>query len=363
MLESIKRFFKVYPLPIFIILLSFTIYYFIFETMRNQEEKKVLALTEEESRKADALVNNDANLEASLKEVVKGQESQKGVANTQAQNPNNTQKIETKQGIAQKETLKNEKNEIPLQQKLEEKLEKESIEEEYTIIASNVRVLNVREMPWAESRLLAKLEFGKEAVLLDEREGWLLLGELNSKEPIGWVAKRFIRTKEKPKITQKENVKQETQKQEVTEEKRLVTSSVASLNIRQDASQNAEVVGKLTPQNRVFIAQKDSKGWVLIVDEKSGKTLGWVLESYTKEVVKQDEENTKNVTKSNTKIFISKVPFLNIRSNASTMGEVLGKLTPKDRVNVLAISKGWAKIKALDTQKSGWVLERSLKEI
>lgn len=334
MLESIKRFFKVYPLPIFIIVLSFTIYYFVFEVIRDQDTKKNLAITEEESRKADTIANADK------------------------------EDLDTK--IVVDKTNIKDKKEISLQEKLEKKVLEEGKEEELKRAVANVRILNVREMPWAQSKLLAKLEFGQESVLLDEKEGWLLLGELHSKEPIGWVAKRFVKIiKDENKIENEEA--QETQKIQDFEQK-LITSRVSSLNIRKEASQEGQVIGKLTPKLTAYILEENPQGWVLIGDAEGKRALGWVLKSYVIEVasnkneVKRIAKEANEPKESDKKIYTSRVASLNIRSINSTDGRILGKLTPQNRVEILGIKDGWAKIKDLNTQGEGWVLERSLKE-
>lgn len=63
MLESLKKFLKVYPLPIFVLLFSFVIYYSAFEIIRKKEITPIAAETE-----ADSMLSKENKIATNIAE-------------------------------------------------------------------------------------------------------------------------------------------------------------------------------------------------------------------------------------------------------------------------------------------------------
>lgn len=242
MLANIKRFFKIYPLPIFVLLLVFAIYYSIFEILKKQDLKTTKPITEAE------LMQSETPKESPT-----------------TPNPIQDPKLETPQ--LNTPTL--------VENKIEEKVE--------------IKVEN----------------------------------------------------------------------------KKIITSKVPSLNIRQEPNVNSAIIGELTPYIQAIVLE-DNGEWFLIGASQNSKALGWVVKTYTQtlpqKVISQDTEMIKIDLP---QFFTSLAPRLNIRQMPSTEAKVLGVLTPEDSVEVLESAGEWVKIQDINptSNKSGWVMKKFLKEI
>ncbi|CAM2948681.1 SH3 domain-containing protein [Helicobacter burdigaliensis] len=149
----------------------------------------------------------------------------------------------------------------------------------------------------------------------------------------------------------------------------LVVSKVPSLNIRKEPNTNSDIMGKLTPTLYAVILEQQGD-WILIGNYYNHATLGWVLKSYTKPYILENnpplEEVNKNAKESSLQkdsmvFYTSRVPALNIRQAPNTQSEILGKLTPEDMVEIIEEQGSWVKIKdAKGGNKEGWVVKRSL---
>ncbi len=147
--------------------------------------------------------------------------------------------------------------------------------------------------------------------------------------------------------------------------KPLITSKVASLNIRQEPNTTSAIIGKLTPNIQAIVLE-DDKEWLLIGTSQNSKALGWVLKAYTKalpqKIIAQEIEE---INLDLPQFFTSLAPRLNIRQAPSTQAEILGVLTPQDSVEILESAGEWVKIQDINptSSKSGWVMRKFLKEI
>ena len=153
MLDSIKRFFKIYPIPIFVLLLVFIVYYSVFEILRKQEIVSTQPITEAESMQNEF------------------------VAPLQPQQNTQTQKNENH--IPQKP--------IPTKQETPTQNTK-------TYITTKVRALNIRQEPNTTSNVLGTLTPDDSIEILETKGDWVRFQDINpSSQKNGWVMRRFLK--------------------------------------------------------------------------------------------------------------------------------------------------------------------------
>ena len=238
MLSNIKRFFKIYPLPIFVLLLVFTIYYLIFEVLKKQDLKTAQPITEAE------LMQNEIPKESPI-----------------TPKPIQESKLETPQP----------KLATPAENKMEEKVENNKI------ITSKVPSLNIRQEPNVNSPIIGKLTPHIQAIILEDDGKWLLIGANQNSKALGWVLKTYT------KILPQKAILQETQEIKI-DLPRFFTSLAPRLNIRQMPSTEAKILGSLTPEDSVEILENAGE-WVKIQDiNPTSNKSGWVMKKFLKEI-------------------------------------------------------------------------------
>ncbi|MDE5602424.1 MAG: SH3 domain-containing protein [Helicobacter sp.] len=242
MFEGIKRFFKIYPLPIFVLLLAFAIYYSIFEIIKRQDGK-IQPVTEAESMLSQE--DND-NLD------ILAQQLEKEFALL----PNNETDNNTEAQI---------NNEIP-----------NELEDPKKYITSRVDTLNIREQPNTTSAIIGKLTPQLKAIILEDNGEWILIGESITQTTLGWVLKAYTKAyfPENFIAQFQPNISQNTYKGKGNPI--YYTSKVLRLNIRQKPSVDSPIVGKLTPRDSVEIVE-EVNGWAKIKDKNKNTLKGWTL--------------------------------------------------------------------------------------
>lgn len=281
MFGGLKKFLRVYPLPIFIILLTFIAYYSAFEflnTNKNQE-----AITEAES------MLRDANASLIPKENVKVAQIQKleSPAKKEIQTPKTPQEMP--------QDVKESKNSKDINDVKDSKI----------LVTSKVKSLNIRKSPSTKAQVVGKFTPQDSAFIVQESGEWILIA--TEYEKLGWILKQYskeikqesnklIKKDSVPLVTQKNNAeskpvqtteiipipipkKQEISKTQTTTKAKqpLFTSRVSSLNIRNKPSSAGLIIGKLTPQDFVHIVEEEN-GWAKIVgSEKTPNKRGYVI--------------------------------------------------------------------------------------
>lgn len=269
MFESLKKFLKVYPLPIFVLLLSFVIYYSAFELLRKKENDSAMPQTE-----VDSMFNkNNQTIQTAT---------------------NNIEPVDIQPNQPQPDVI--EKPQEP---------QDEPIQTPKTYITSNTKSLNIRQEPNTTSDVIGKLTPSHKATILEERGEWILIGTFEDNKVLGWILKRFSQeipqevtisteptmpTNTIPQLpapeqslTQNEAQIQKTEESkplevaQSTPEAPLYTSRVPSLNIRQLPSTDTPIIGKLTPNDSVIIVETQDV-WVRILDANTPSVKnGWVI--------------------------------------------------------------------------------------
>ncbi|WP_297812344.1 SH3 domain-containing protein [uncultured Helicobacter sp.] len=364
MLDSLKKFLKVYPLPIFVLLLTFVIYYSAFELLREKKSNVVVPQTE-----ADSMLDNSNQ---TAMNTIKPTELEPDLPN------------ETQSTII----------EIP------QEPQDELIQIPKTYISTDTKSLNIRQEPNTTSAIIGKLTPADQTILLEEKGDWIFIADVESERPLGWIMKRFSKeiTPSSPSSTQTIESR-ELPTAPITLHQTYITSNVRSLNIRQEPNTTSAIIGKLTPSHKAVILEERGE-WILIGTFEDSKVLGWILKSLSQEIPQEITiSETKNFTPANTSqlsratqtntesltqdekpttktalpgdsiqstqdapLYTSRVPSLNIRQLPSTDTPVIGKLTPNDSVIIVETQDIWVRILDANTPsiKNGWVVRRSL---
>ena len=127
-----------------------------------------------------------------------------------------------------------------------EEEEKESCK----IVMANVsKVMNVREEPSEEATKVGVLYKDCGGKILDRQDGWT---KIQSGELIGWAKDEYLLFDEDA-----EKLAEEVGKQ-------IVTSQSSALNVRAEASADAEVLGVLTEKTFVDMIEDLGNGWISI---------------------------------------------------------------------------------------------------
>lgn len=364
MLTSLKKFLKVYPLPIFVLLLSFVIYYSAFEIIRKRDIHSAEPKTE-----VDSMLNEGSQV---AKNIIEPMESNA--------------------------TLMPQEPEILLAQEPQD----EPIQTQPKVyLVTNTPSLNIRQEPSTNAAIVGKLTPANQAMLVEEKGEWIFIADAESEKPLGWIMRRF--TQEITPLAQT----QTNQPQQplvaptpTTTSKIYITSNVSSLNIRQEPDTNSAIIGKLTPSHKAVLLE-DKGDWILIGTFEDGRVLGWILKSLSHELPQEIKIAESNVVPNqkesqtistpmelesqdnqaqtqqppmsevkqdaptlaqDTPLYTSRVASLNIRELPSTDTPVVGKLTPNDSVIIVETQDVWVRILDANTPsiKNGWVVRRSL---
>lgn len=382
MLKSLKKFLKVYPLPIFVLLLSFVIYYSAFELLRTRGTHSI------PQTEADSMQSESNPIVADNTKPIESQES-KEIAQVQE-----TEVVPPVQPLDEPQNLAKEASKIYL--------------------STHTKSLNIRQEPSTSAAIVGKLTPADQMALIEEKGDWVLIAEKNSDKPLGWIMKRFSYeimpqepTQEFPIQEIPSNAQELLAPAPIPTNKVYLTSNVRSLNIRQEPDATAPIIGKLTPSHKAMLLEERGE-WILIGTYEQGKVLGWILKSYTQELpqevmisetrnlasnpvsvesqmsapqatlpttlpvstesqnqVQPSQEIPNSTTIQSTQdspIYTSRVPSLNIRELPSTDTPVVGRLTPNDSVIIVETQDVWVRILDANTPsvKNGWVVRRSL---
>lgn len=191
--------------------------------------------------------------------------------------------------------------------------------------------LNVRKTPESFGEVVGKLPGGGACEIIDtSTDGWY---KISSGGVTGYVSSQYVFTGDKARERAAENVA----------ERAVVQTE--KLNIRADASQDAEIVGQVLKDERYEIkGEKD--GWIQIDD-------GYISGDYVKvryalnEAHKQDMRTTVFSLYDN--LGVSNVSnYLNVRDNPNEKtGKIIAKLPSNAGCDILDTStEGWYKIRS-----------------
>ena len=161
MLESLKKFLKVYPLPIFVLLFSFVIYYSAFEIIRKKEITPIAAETE-----ADSMLSKENKIATNIAESPTKPFTESNPTQSQ-------QEVQATENLSAQE------------------VQNQPIQPPKTYLSTNVKSLNIRQEPSTTAAIAGKLTPTEQVILLEEKGDWILIADAGDEKPLGWIMKKF----------------------------------------------------------------------------------------------------------------------------------------------------------------------------
>ncbi len=147
--------------------------------------------------------------------------------------------------------------------------------EESTLVMANVNVaMNVREEASEDSTKVGVLYRDCGGKILDRKDGWT---KIQSGDLIGWAKDDYLLFDEEAEALAEDVGKQ------------IVTSNSSALNVRAEASSDAEVLGVLTENSFVDLIEDAGDGWVAV--DYNDET-GYVQADYVSTSFKIDQGET-----------------------------------------------------------------------
>ncbi|WP_153125901.1 N-acetylmuramoyl-L-alanine amidase [Peribacillus tepidiphilus] len=201
-------------------------------------------------------------------------------------------------------------------------------------------ILNVRSAPNVKASIVGKLKRNAKVEILSQQNNWSQISFGKNK---GWASSQYLK---------KQNL--------------YGYITATSLNIRSDASDKSKKIGSVSKGTKVAIL-KTKGSWYYIQTDK--KVNGWISAKFVSLSASKQEENktatpskesqntntSKNV---NGKEFYVKATSLNVRSEPSMSGKIIGKLLSNDIVKALEVKGSWTKIQKGSLQ--GWAASQYL---
>lgn len=178
--------------------------------------------------------------------------------------------------------------------------------------------LNVREGPGLSYKVIEVVNRADRFSVIEEKSDWIQVS-LNSSGKKGWVAAWLVKKHSENEVSSSKSG--------------IVTAN--QLRVRSGPSTSYKVVTTLSQGATVTIIKTDSN-WHQI---KTSSITGWVAAEFIQDI-KSDtggsssSQQTGKVTANN----------LNVRSTASTSGNILGKLQKGSTVSILSVESNWVKI-------------------
>lgn len=191
--------------------------------------------------------------------------------------------------------------------------------------------LNVRETASQDADVIGKLQDGGACEILeDSTEEWY---HISSGGIEGYISAEYVLTGDKAREKAMEEVALRA------------TITADSLNIREEPGTSAEVVGQALKNER-YLVEREENGWIQI-------SSGYISSDYATVAYGLNEARKLDMRSMVLNLYdnlgISSVDsYLNIRSEPSEDGEVIGKMTSKSAGEILETSEDgkWYKIKS-----------------
>ncbi|MGG0657626.1 SH3 domain-containing protein [Rummeliibacillus pycnus] len=213
------------------------------------------------------------------------------------------------------------------------------------IVTSKVDNLNIRQSNSTTSKSVGKLNKGKTATYIQQKNGWV---QIKTASLTGWVSASYVTisdkkvTESKPKITKaKENL--------------YFVVTANSLSVRSEPSSSSTKLDHVNKNESLLISRIASNGWVEVTYQTGKK--GWVSGKYGIQKVK--EPTTSSITvvvpKETTYFYVTEPTGLTLRDNYSASAESLGQDVPFEaKVQILKqASNGWIYVNYNDVE--GWI--------
>ncbi|WP_052474886.1 SH3 domain-containing protein [Jeotgalibacillus soli] len=197
-------------------------------------------------------------------------------------------------------------------------------------------VVNMREGPGLSFPTVATANNGDTYDIVDNEYGWLKLTDSNGQS--GWVAEWLV-------VQEEVTSSNETA---ASQDSTLATVSVNELRVRTGPGIDHEVIGLLSANTNVNVLARSGE-WVEISLD-SGNS-GWVNGDYLEGLTSTEQRNS-DETADVSRGTVS-VDRLNVRSDFSSEGQVIGSLNQGDTVTIEDEQYGWLLVEGNGLK--GWV--------
>ncbi|MEH7384108.1 SH3 domain-containing protein [Bacillus sp. JJ1521] len=208
-----------------------------------------------------------------------------------------------------------------------------------TITAS---ILNVRDQPNLQGKIVGKLKQNANVTITNERENWLEIGFGGSS---AWINREFVAgissTEEKPS-------QPAAPPQTPINQGKIGSVTASSLNVRDSGSLSGKIVGSLKQGNKVTI-EEEVNNWSRIILSNGVK--GWVASWYLDIQIDKPTTEAPGTGQTSVKILYNGT---NIRSGSSTSHSVVARANEGDSFAMVTKEGDWYKIN-LPGNKIGYV--------
>lgn len=178
--------------------------------------------------------------------------------------------------------------------------------------------LNVREGPGLSYKVIEVVKRADRFSVIEEKSDWIQVS-LNSSGKKGWVAAWLVKKHSENEVSSSKSG--------------IVTAN--QLRVRSGPSTSYKVVTTLSQGATVTIIKTESN-WHQI---KTSSVTGWVAAEFIQDI--KSDTGGSSSSKQTGKVTANN---LNVRSTASTSGNILGKLQKGSTVSILSVESNWVKI-------------------
>ncbi|WP_018709198.1 SH3 domain-containing protein, partial [Siminovitchia fordii] len=201
--------------------------------------------------------------------------------------------------------------------------------------------LNVRDKASTQGKVISKLSSGTAVSVISESNGW---AKVQANGKTGYVSSQYL-------SSSKPSTSTGTPKPPANPVTKYVkVDSGSSLNVRDKASTQGKVIGKLSSGTAVSVIS-ESNGWARV---KANGITGYVSAEFLSASASSSKPSTEKPSKTKIKyVNVNPGSILNMRSTASTNGRIVDRLTRGTAVTVESEANGWAKVKV--NGKTGYV--------
>lgn len=212
------------------------------------------------------------------------------------------------------------------------------------IVTSKTDNLNIRKSNSINSKSLGKLNKGKTATYIQQKNGWV---KIKTSSITGWVSATYVTISNKAKTTSPK----------ITNAKKnlyfVVTAN--SLTVRSKPDSSSKFLAYVKKNESLLVSRIASNNWVEVTYQTGKK--GWVSAKYGTQKVK--EPTTSSITvvvpEETTYYYVTEPTGLTIRDNYSASAKSLGQEVPfETKVQILKqASNGWIYVNYDDIE--GWI--------
>jgi N-acetylmuramoyl-L-alanine amidase len=222
--------------------------------------------------------------------------------------------------------------------------------------AGNVTVdgLRIRNGPGTTFQTIGHLNKGVQVKIIEKNENWMKIYHSTIE---GWVSSEFV------SIANGQAPEKNKDTSSTSNQMAIVT--VDHLNVRNNASLQADIIGKL-PKGEQIQVLSSTKDWVKIIYKGQN---AWISSEFVKMSTQAEDNDTvepPKPTSENGIIGTVTANALNVRSTGNLTGKVVGSVVKGSSFVILEESNNWSKIE-YSPKKFGWVntwyLEKSMPKI